>query len=74
MGGPRVNANSGTSITKKKTWRNIFSLGLPVTLTLFFPLLHFHLSPIALLPPHLFLLSGQSSLILFRGILRKTFL
>lgn len=74
MGAQGVNANSGISITKKKDLEKYFSLGLPVTLTLFFPLLHFHLSPIALLPPHLFLLSGQSSLILFRGILRKTFL
>lgn len=61
-------------VSQKKRLREIFSLSPPVTLTLFFPLLHFHLSPIALLPPHLFLLSGQSSLILFRGILRKTFL
>lgn len=66
MGGPRVNANSGTSITKKKDLEKYFSLGLPVTLTLF---LHFCTST-----SHLFLLSGQSSLILFRGILRKTFL
>ena len=47
MGAQGVNANSGTSITKKKDLEKYFSLGLPVTLTLFFPLLHFHLSPIS---------------------------
>lgn len=73
MGAQGVNANSGTSITKKRL-REIFLSRPPRDTDTFSPLLHFHLSPIALLPPHLFLLSGQSSLILFRGILRKTFL
>lgn len=61
-------------VSQKKRLREIFPLVLPHDTDTF---LHFHLSPIALLPPHLFFflfLSGQSSLILFRGIFRKTLL
>lgn len=54
-------------VSQKKRLREIFLSRPPRDTDTFF-------STSALLPPHLFLLSGQSSLILFRGILRKTFL
>ena len=52
-----VNANSGTGITKKRL-REIFLSSLPSRDTDTSALLHFHLSPIALLPPHLFFMAS----------------